>query len=447
MKRLARLFCLIGLILLTAFPAFRPALAQSSPTPQVFLLKADGALTPVMLNYIDRGLTLAEDSNAEAVILQLNTPGGSIDLMEKISRRIRASRVPVIVYVSPAGAMAASAGTLITLSGHLAAMAPDTTIGAASPVGSQGEDIGTTESTKVKEVMKATVRNLTANRPEEARKLAESMIDNAKAVTVDEALSIGLVDLKARSLDGLLEQLDGRAVKMEGGDHILSTLTARVVEVKTNLIEEALGFLTDPNIVFLLLSVGVQAILIELSSPGGWVAGFIGVVCLLLAVFGLGILPTNWFGILFLVVAFVLFILDIKAPTHGALTVAGVASFIVGALVLFNTIRLPGMPETAGGASVSTPLVIGTGIVLGLIFFGIVTIALRAQRAPVKYGREILPGKVGIVRRDLNPRGQVQVAGELWTARLAEGEDPLLAGMEVEVLEMDGLELVVKARK
>lgn len=288
--------------------------------------------------------------------------------------------------------------------------------------------------------MKATVRNLTANRPEEARKLAESMIDNAKAVTVDEALSIGLVDLKARSLDG-------RTVKMEGGDHILSTLTARVVEVKTNLIEDALGFLTDPNIVFLLLSVGVQAILIELSSPGGWVAGFIGVVCLLLAVFGLGILPTNWFGILFLVVAFVLFILDIKAPTHGALTAAGVASFIVGALVLFNTIRLPGMPETAGGASVSTPLVIGTGVALGLIFFGIVTIALRAQRAPVKYGREILPGKVGIVRRDLNPRGQVQVAGELWTARLAEGEDPLLAGMEVEVLEMDGLELVVKARK
>ena len=440
MKRLSRLFCLFGLILLTAFPAVRPALAQSSPTPQVFLLTADGALTPVMLNYIDRGLTLAEDSNAEAVVLQLNTPGGSIDLMEKISQRIRSSRVPVIVYVSPAGAMAASAGTLITLSGHLAAMAPDTTIGAASPVGSQGEDIGTTESTKVKEVMKATVRNLTANRPEEARKLAESMIDNAKAVTVDEALSIGLVDLKARSLDG-------RTVKMEGGDHILSTLTARVVEVKTNLIEDALGFLTDPNIVFLLLSVGVQAILIELSSPGGWVAGFIGVVCLLLAVFGLGILPTNWFGILFLVVAFVLFILDIKAPTHGALTAAGVASFIVGALVLFNTIRLPGMPETAGGASVSTPLVIGTGVALGLIFFGIVTIALRAQRAPVKYGREILPGKVGIVRRDLNPRGQVQVAGELWTARLAEGEDPLLAGMEVEVLEMDGLELVVKARK
>ena len=343
--------------------------------------------------------------------------------------------------------IAASAGTIITLAGHVAAMAPETTIGAASPVGGSGEDIGETMETKVKEIMKASVRNLTANRPLEAQQLAESMIEDAKAVTVDEALAIGLVDLKARSLDGLLEQLDGRVVIMEDGEErTLRTLEARLVEVSPNILEETLGFLTDPNIVFLLLSVGVQAILIELSSPGGWVAGFIGVLCLLFAVFGLGILPVNWFGILFLVVAFVLFILDIKAPTHGALTIAGVATFIVGALVLFNTIRLPGSPEPDGGAMVSTPLVIGTGIAIGLSFFAIVTIALRAQRAPVKSGREALPGRIGTVRRDLNPRGQVQVAGELWTARLADGQDPLAVGAEIVVVEVDGLEVVVKAR-
>jgi membrane-bound serine protease (ClpP class) len=232
----------------------------------------------------------------------------------------------------------------------------------------------------------------------------------------------------------------------DGEERTLRTLEARLVEVSPNILEETLGFLTDPNIVFLLLSVGVQAILIELSSPGGWVAGFIGVLCLLFAVFGLGILPVNWFGILFLLVAFVLFILDIKAPTHGALTIAGVATFIVGALVLFNTIRLPGSPEPDGGAMVSTPLVIGTGIAIGLSFFAIVTIALRAQRAPVKSGREALPGRIGMVRRDLNPRGQVQVAGELWTARLADGQDPLLVGAEIVVVEVDGLEVVVKAR-
>lgn len=447
MKRLVRLFALLVVVILSIAQAALPAAAQSGSAPQVVVLTAEGALTPVMANYIDRGLSAAESRGAEAVILQLNTPGGSTTLMEQIVSRIRTSPVPVVVYVSPTGAMAGSAGTLITLAGHVAAMAQDTTIGAASPVGGSGEDIGETMETKVKEIMKASVRNLTANRPLEAQQLAESMIEDAKAVTVDEALAIGLVDLKARSLDGLLEQLDGRVVIMEDGEErTLRTLEARLVEVSPNILEETLGFLTDPNIVFLLLSVGVQAILIELSSPGGWVAGFIGVLCLLFAVFGLGILPVNWFGILFLVVAFVLFILDIKAPTHGALTIAGVATFIVGALVLFNTIRLPGSPEPDGGAMVSTPLVIGTGIAIGLSFFAIVTIALRAQRAPVKSGREALPGRIGTVRRDLNPRGQVQVAGELWTARLADGQDPLAVGAEIVVVEVDGLEVVVKAR-
>jgi membrane-bound serine protease (ClpP class) len=442
MNRLARLFLLLGLLFVNLAGATLPAAAQS--TPQVVLLTADGALTPVMVNYVDRGLTAAETSGAEAVVIELNTPGGSITLMEDMTARIRSSTVPVIVFVSPAGSLAGSAGTLITLSGHVAAMAPDTTIGAASPVGSQGENIDTTEETKVKEMMKASARNLTADRPLAAQKLAESMIEEAKAVTVDEALAIGLVDIKARSLDGLLEQLDGRVVKLADGDITLHTLDARVVDISPNLLEEALGFLTDPNIVFLLLSVGVQAVLIELSSPGGWVAGFIGVVCLLLAVFGLGILPVNWFGILFLVVAFVLFILDIKAPTHGALTTVGVITFIIGALVLFSAIRLPGSPETVGGPSISTPLVIGTGIVLGLSFFAIVSIALRAQRAPVKTGREALPGRIGLVRSELTPRGQVQVAGELWTARLADGEEPLLPGAEIVVVEVDGLEVVVK---
>ncbi len=444
MNRITRVFVLFGLLILNLAQVAQPASAQSGSTPQVVVLTAKGALTPVMVNYIDRGLTAAESRRAEAVVLQLNTPGGSTDLMDQITARIRRSTVPVVVYVSPSGAMAGSAGTLITLAGHVAAMAQDTTIGAASPVGGSGEDIGETMETKVKEIMKASVRNLTADRPLEAQQLAESMIEEAKAVTVDEALAIGLVDIKARSLDGLLEQLDGRVVSLEDGERTLRTLDARVVDISPNLLEEALGFLTDPNIVFLLLSVGVQAILIELSSPGGWVAGFIGVVCLLFAVFGLGILPVNWFGILFLVVAFVLFILDIKAPTHGALTTAGVATFIVGALVLFNTIRLPGSPEPDGGAMVSTPLVIGTGVVIGLSFFAIVSIALRAQRAPVKSGREAMPGRIGTVRRDLNPRGQVQVAGELWTARLADGEEPLLPGAEIMVVEVDGLEVVVK---
>jgi len=196
--------------------------------------------------------------------------------------------------------------------------------------------------------------------------------------------------------------------------------------------------LVNPNLVFLLLAVGVQAILIEISSPGGWGAGFIGVVCLLLAIYGIGILPVNWFGLLFLLTAFILFILDIKAPTHGALTAAGAASFIVGALVLFNSATLPGFPR------VSIPLVVGTGISIAGFFFVIMTFALRAQRRPIQIGKETLPGKQGWVVVDLNPRGMVQVGGELWAAD-AQGENiPIQEGERIEVVQADGLELRVK---
>jgi len=360
-------------------------------------------------------------------------------LMTTIEERIRANLIPVVVYVSPAGAMAGSAGTIITLSGHLAAMAPNTTIGAASPVGPQGQDISTTEDAKVKSILEATVRTLTQDRPPAATQLAQDAIETAKAATVDEALQIGLIDFKATDLQDLLRQLNGRTVKMVGVEKTILTTNATVVKVPLNFVEGLLGLLTDPNIVFVLLAVGVQALLIELSSPGGWVAGFVGAVCLLLAVYGLGILPVNGFGFLFLVLAFVLFILDIKAPTHGALTAAGVFSFIIGALVLFNSVRVPGFP------TVSVPLVIGSGIFLGLGFFAAMTLAVRAMHRPVLTGTAPLVGRFGTVRRELNPRGQVQVAGELWSAELADDQSgPIPPGSQVEVTGIDGLRLRVR---
>jgi membrane-bound serine protease (ClpP class) len=326
--------------------------------------------------------------------------------------------------------MAGSAGTIITLSGNLAAMAPNTTIGAASPVGSQGEDIGQTEQAKVKSILEATVRTLTQGRPPAATQLAQDAIETAKAATVDEALQVGLIDFKAADVQDLLRQLNGRKVKIGTGEKTILTDNATVVEVPLNFIEGLLGLLTNPNIVFLLLAVGAQALLIELSNPGGWVAGFIGAVCLLLAVYGLGILPVNWFGILFL---------DIKAPTHGALTVAGVCSFIIGALVLFNSMRTPGFQP------VSVPLVIGTGIFLGMGFFVAMTLAVRAMHRPVLTGTAILVGRIGTVRRELNPRGQVQVAGELWSAELTDDQSgPLPPGSQVQVTGIEGLRLKVR---
>ncbi len=416
---------------------FSSAWAESS-SPTALLLTVEGPLTPAKQEYLQRGLRVAERQGVEVLILQLDTPGGSVDLMNNMVKDIRASQVPVVVFVAPSGAMAGSAGTVITLAGHAAAMAPGTAIGAASPVDITGQDLGETIVAKEKNILKATVRALAANRSQEAIRLAEETIETAAAVSAQEAYEVGLVDFIAHDVTDLLTQLDGFLVTTTSGEHRLNTKNAVVVPFNQTFIEHFLDVLTNPNIAFLLLTIGVQAILIELSSPGGWIAGFIGAVCLALAAYGLGALPVNWFGLIFLAIAFVLFILDIKAPTHGALTAAGVASLIVGALVLFNS------PGTPSFQRVSVPLVVGASLVSAAIFFTILTFGLRALRAPIRTGQESLKGRIGIARSDIAPTGSVQVAGELWTAELEEGSEPIPVGSRVEVVRVQGIRLYVR---
>jgi membrane-bound serine protease (ClpP class) len=228
---------------------------------------------------------------------------------------------------------------------------------------------------------------------------------------------------------------------MADGPRILHTANATPENLPMSLIEELLNILVNPNIVFLLTAIGLQAILIEISSPGGWIAGFIGVVSLALAAYGMGVLSVNWFGAVFLILAFALFILDIQAPTHGALTAAGVGSFIVGALVLFNS---PGTPQFQ---QVSLPLVIGTGLVIGLSFAIILVFALRAQKAPPSMGQETLIGKQGTAKGSIDPHGQVQVQSELWSAELAEGAEPIRSDEKIEVVKVEGLRLKVRKLK
>jgi membrane-bound serine protease (ClpP class) len=243
-------------------------------------------------------------------------------------------------------------------------------------------------------------------------------------------------------LEDLLQVLDGFTVQMNEGPRTIDTSSVETVPLNMSFIEQFLLFLTDPNIAFLLLAIGVQAILIEISSPGGWVAGFIGVVCLTLAVYGMGVLPVNWFGIIFLLTAFILFILDIKAPTHGALTTAGVASFIIGALVLFNS---PGVPQFQ---RVSVPLVVATGFVIGLLFMVILVYALRALKVPIRAGIESLIGKIGTARTAVEGAGgQVQLGSELWTAEAMDTAESIGKGDKVEVVEVKGLRLKVRKIK
>jgi membrane-bound serine protease (ClpP class) len=437
MKRIGILFIFLSGLLL----ALQPVYAQNEG-PLAIVMTADGPIMPAMREYIKRGVETAERRNAEVLIIQLNTPGGDLLTTLDIIGIMRASRVPVVVYVAPRNAIAGSAGALITVAGHASAMAPETAIGASTPINSSGENLNSDERAKAANAAKAAIRDIVAPRGEAALKLAESMIDEAKAATAKEALQVHLVDFVVDNVDDLLESLDGFTVQVNNQSRTLHTANAQTEPLDMSFIERFLLLLTDPNIVFSLLSIGATALLIELSSPGGWVAGFFGVVCLSLATYGLGILPVNWFGIIFLLTAFVLFILDIKAPTHGALTIAGVASFIVGALVLFNSASVPQFQR------VSVPLVLTFGVFLGLVFFGILMFALRTIHVPVSMGAESYVGKSGTARSSINEiGGQVQVESELWTAEPTAESEKISKGDKVEVVEIKGLRLKVRKIK
>ncbi|MGE5252163.1 MAG: NfeD family protein [Bacteroidota bacterium] len=430
----------VSLAILGAAIAHARAAQAQSDTPLALTLNANGPITSVMLDYFKRGIQTAEQRNADLLIIQLNTPGGDLLTTIDMMQAMRASKVPVVVFVGPNGAIAASAGALVTMAGHASAMAPETAIGASSPISGSGADLDATSAKKAKEITKAAIQPLVEPRGPEALQLAYSMVDDAKAVSAQEALKVHLIDFIAPDVPSLLKQLDGFTVKMADGPRTLHTANAHPEPVALHLIEQLLLMLTDPNIAFLLLAIGVQAILIEISSPGGWVAGFIGVVCLALATYGMGVLPVNWFGLVFMLTAFVLFILDIKAPTHGALTTAGVGAFIVGALILFNS---PGTPQFQ---RVSIPLVIIVGLSLGAVFAVIMGIALRAQRAPVRMGLESLAGRTGMIRNWAGTSGQVQVGSELWSAEPADGAEKIRKGDNVEVVKVEGLRLKVRKK-
>lgn len=412
-----------------------PGIAQSGDVARV--LSIEGALTPAMGEYLERGIERASRDSDPFLIVQLDTPGGSVDVMTRMVQAIRGSAVPIIVYIAPRGAAAGSAGTVLTLAGHAAAMAPETVIGAASPVGLQGEDLGETLEVKTMEILKATVRTLAGWRGEAAVVLAEETIELGRAASAEEALDVGLVDFIAEDLTDLLEQMDGFQVMMPDGRRQLDTARVSLLPLEQSAIERVLQVLTNPNITFLLLTIGVQALLIELSHPGGWVAGFLGVASLALGAYGLGILPVNWFGLVFMLGSFVLFFLEVKAPTHGALTIAGLGAFIAGSLVLFNS------PGTPSFQRVSIPLVVGTSLATAAFFLTIVAFAIRAQLQPVRMGAEVVIGKTGIVIVDLDPVGAVQIAGEQWSAEAEDQGSPLRAGQRIRVTGRDGLRLKV----
>ncbi len=435
MRRVGLLLIFLAALLTTA-----GMVRAQGDRPVVTLLTANGEVDPAMQDYVERGLQATRQNGVEAVIIELDTPGGDIDSMTNIIEAIRASTVPVVVYVAPNDANAGSAGALITMAGHVSVMAPESIIGASSPVGPGGTELDPTLKAKVSEAMKAKIRPLVEPRGAAATQLAQNMIDQAKAVTASEALQVHLIDFIAPDVNSVLKQLDGRTVTLANGPHTLHTANAVVQSIDFSPMEQLLRILTTANIAFILLSVGILALQLELTHPGAWVPGFVGVVCVALAIYALGFLSVNWFGLIFVATSFVLFILDIKAPTHGALTAVGVVSFIIGALLLFN-FNSPGVPQFE---RISVPLVVGTGITIGLLFAAVLTFALRIQHTPVQTGISSLIGKSGVARSEIGLMGQAQVGSELWSAEAAPGSPVIGKGDKIEVVEVKGLRLKVR---
>jgi membrane-bound serine protease (ClpP class) len=417
-----------------------PAKAQSE---HIVVAKIKGPVTPAMANYFDRAIAVAEESGAEAALIVLDTPGGSVEITLEIVQSFLNANVPVIVYIGPAGAQAASAGSVITVAAHASGMAPDTVIGAASPVDGSGADIDDTLFQKITEDLKATMRNLTERRGEEAVALAEAMIEEARAVTSNEALETGLIDAVAVDVEDLLLQLDGNVVEVNGEPITLETAAAVQEPLDMSLIERVLHLLSNPLLIGLLLTIGVQAIFIEISSPGGWVAGFIGVLCLGMALYGLGTLPANMLGLGLIVVSFVLFLLEVKTPATGVLAVAGAITLLAGLLVLFNS------PGTPGFARISIPGAIGITGFASAFFIFILAKVWQAQKGQPVTGAEGLIGQIGPVRSDLTEysddesifQGTILINGELWRAV---SEEEINQGEQVVVKAMDGFTLKVK---
>jgi membrane-bound serine protease (ClpP class) len=423
----------IGLLaLLAACSSFAAGHAGAEGNGAIMLATFRGPVTPVLAAYLDRTIGEAEANGAEAVIIELDTPGGSVDITKNITQRMARATVPVIVYVSPVGAHAGSAGTFITLGAHLAAMAPGSSIGAASPVGNGGEDLPATIKAKETNILVADIKNLAARRGDKAAEWAQRAVSDAAAATADEALQLGVIDAEAKDLPDLLRQLDGKQVNVAGKTVRLQLADRAIQPVGLSPVEDFLNTLANPAVAAILLTLGTTGLLLELSNPGTYLPGVAGAICLLLAFYALGVLQANWIGLAFIVLAFVLFVLDIKAPTHGVLTLGGIVSFVLGGFLLFNR------PEMQVPWATLIVLALGTAA----FFAFAIAKAVRAQRRRPATGIESLVGKAAVVRTALNPDGTVYVDGELWKATV-DGE-AIPAGQSVVITGFQGFQLRVR---
>ena len=432
LRLLAVLFALLGLGILELGEA-------SDPAKPVYLLPAQGVIDPVLARFLERGIAQAGREGAGCVIIQLDTPGGLDTAMRAIIKAINNSNVPVVVYVAPAGARAASAGVFITMAAHVAAMAPATDIGAAHPVALERE-IPEEMKAKVVNEAAAYIRALAEARGRNAD-WAEQAVRKSLSLSAQAALENDVIDLIAADLEELLQKLDGRVVELPTGEVELHTAGALLKRIGLSFPERLAHKIVDPNIAYVLFTLGIWGIIAEFYHPGAILPGLTGVIMLILAFIAFGSLPVNWGGVALLLLAIVLFILDLKVSGF-ILSVFGGIAFILGSLLLFRPFGVP--TPTLPRFTVNPWLIAGMTAGFASFFAFAVTKVLQARRERVSGGPEELIGATGVALTALDPQGVVRVRGEEWTAEAV--DDPIAEGTEVEVLAIDGLTLKVRRK-
>jgi membrane-bound serine protease (ClpP class) len=422
----AGLFLVILLTVLWAATA--GAVTENQASRKVLILELEGPINPGSAMYVERGILEAEYRDAALVILRVDTPGGLASSMRTMVKAILNSSVPVVVYVGPKGAGAASAGVMVTVAGHIAAMAPGTNIGAAHPVTAGGKDIQEEMSKKVVNDMASYGRGIAEEKGRNGD-WVEKAIRESVSVTAEEALEKGVIDLIAEDMTSLLQELEGREVTVRGQSVVLSVADLEMVRYQPGFRDKVLRTISDPNIAYILMMIGLAGLYFELSHPGAILPGVIGAISLILAFFSFQTLPVNYAGLLLIVLAIILFIAEIKVTSYGLLSVGGLISLTLGSIMLFEDV------------GVSLRLMLPMIVLVGGFFVLVAGLAYRAYRTRPRGGSEGIVGEVGTVTEKIDPEGMVFVHGEHWRARANEAIEP---DEEVEVVGIRGLVLKVR---
>ena len=437
MSTVRRTLLAVGVILVAYSAAIGAVEGQGGGS--VLLGRLDTQIDPVSARVLRGWIEEAEARGARLLVLEVDTPGGLLDSMRDMTGALLDSHVPVAAIVTPAGARAASAGTFIVASAHVAAMTPGTTIGAASPVGAGGTDLRETIKAKASQDAAALLRGIAAQRGRNSEAL-EKTIFEASSYSAEEALELGVVDLNVRDVTDLLSQLDGRQVEVQGATVTLDTAQAVVELLEPTPVQRFQGWVANPHLVFILFAVGGILIIVELVSPGGWIPGAVGLGLLLMAFVGLGNLPVNWIGLALMGGGLVLLFVELQAPGWGGFGAAGGIAFVIGGFLLFGDTSVPGLP--APDMRVGWAVLAGTAVFIAISVFGLFHFSRKARDIRVISRASQIVGQTGVVRTTLGPTGTVYLAGELWTAESESGET-IESGETVVAAELDGVKLKV----